>query len=75
MALALGLIVKGFTTATTATSPADTLDNIAGNTALLRWSTVMELCITSVGIVVLAALLYASVKHQNPLLADVTGEP
>ena len=48
---------------------ADTLENIAGNTALLRWSTVMELCITSVGIVVLAALLYAAVKHQNPLLA------
>ena len=48
---------------------ADTLENIADNTALLRWATVMELCITSVGIVVLAALLYAAVKHQNPLLA------
>ncbi len=30
---------------------------------------VMGLCITSVGIVVLAALLYAAVKHQNPSLA------
>lgn len=46
---------------------ADTLNN----TALLRWATVMELCITSVGIVVLAALLYGAVKDQNPLLATL----
>ncbi|NND02109.1 MAG: DUF4386 domain-containing protein [Acidimicrobiia bacterium] len=52
-------------------STADTLNNIADNTALLRWATVMELCITSVGIVVLAALLYATVKDQNPLLATL----
>ena len=48
---------------------AESLENIADNSALLRWSTVMELCITSVGIVVLAALLYAALKHQHPLLA------
>ncbi len=47
----------------------DTLDKIADNTALLRWSAVMELCVTSVGIVVLAALLYTALKRQNPLLA------
>jgi hypothetical protein len=50
-------------------STTETLENVADNTALLRWSTVMELCITSVGIVVLAVLLYTALKQQNPLLA------
>lgn len=63
------ILSEALTLSLFADTTADTLDNIADNTALLRWATVMELCITSVGIVVLAALLYAAVKHQNPLLA------
>jgi hypothetical protein len=50
-------------------NPATTLQNIADNTAQMRWSTMIDLCVTSVGIVVLAALLYTAVRKQNPLLA------
>lgn len=51
--------------------PAETLQNIAKNSAQMRWSTMIELCITSVGIVVLAVLLYTAVRKQNPRLALV----
>lgn len=50
---------------------AETLESIADNTVQMRWSAMIELCITSTGIVVLAVLLYAAVKRQNPLLALV----
>jgi hypothetical protein len=49
--------------------PAETLENVAANTAQFQWSTMIDLCITSVGIVVLAVLLYTAVRRQNPTLA------
>jgi hypothetical protein len=52
-------------------STAETLENIADNSAQLRWSTMIDLCITSTGIVVLAALLYTVLRKQNPILALV----
>lgn len=48
-----------------ADDPAETLQNIADNSAQMRWSTMIDLCITSVGIVALATLLYTAVKRQN----------
>lgn len=50
---------------------AEALESIAQYPAQMRWSALIELCITSVGIVVLAALLYTVCKEQNPLLALV----
>lgn len=50
---------------------AETLENIAENSAQMRWSTMVELCVTSVGIGVLAVLLYTAVKRQNALVALV----
>lgn len=52
-------------------STADTLRRIGEDPTQMRWSTMIELCITSVGIVVLAILLYAVLRKQNPLLALV----
>jgi MFS family permease len=49
----------------------DTLENIAANSAQMRWSTMIELCVTSVGIVVLAVLLYMVVRTHNPVAALV----
>lgn len=51
--------------------PAETLENIAQNPSQMRWSTMIDLCITSVGVVALAVLLFTAVKNQNPLLALV----
>ena len=50
---------------------AEALGSIGDNPAQMRWSAMIELFITSIGIVVLAVLLYAVVKKQNPLLALV----
>lgn len=67
-----GSILSGSLSASIfADSPAETLDNTAENSAQMRWSTMIELCITSVGIVALGALLYIAVRRQNPLLALV----
>ena len=49
----------------------ETLENIAANSAQMRWSTMIELCVTSAGIVVLATLLYTAVREENPLWSRV----
>jgi hypothetical protein len=49
----------------------DKLLDAADNVAALRWSTVVELFITSVGIVVLASLLYVALRRQNRILSLV----
>ena len=67
-----GSILSGALSASIfADSPAETLTNIAENSAQMRWSTMIELCVTSVGIVALAVLLYAAVRPQNPWLSLV----
>ncbi len=54
-----------------AATTAETLQNVAENSAQMRWSAMIELFVTSVGIVVLAVLLHTVVRRQNPLLALV----
>jgi hypothetical protein len=49
----------------------ETLENVASNTSQMRWSTMIDLCVTSVGIVVLAVLPYTALRKQNPVLALV----
>ncbi len=50
---------------------ADKLLDTADSVALLRWGAVIELFLTSVGIVVLATLLYIVVRRQNRILSLV----
>lgn len=52
-------------------STAEALAKIGDNPAQMRWSAMIELFITSIGIVALAVLLYMVVKKQNPLLSLV----
>ena len=67
-----GSIVSGSLSASVfADDPAETLANIAENTTQMRVSTMVDLCITSVGVVVLGVLLYAAVRKQNSWLALV----
>jgi hypothetical protein len=49
----------------------DALESIAADPTTMQVSAMVDLCITSTGIVVLAALLYTAVKKQNPVLALV----
>jgi len=49
----------------------EAMRNVAANTAQMRWSTMIDLGITSVGIVALAVLLYQVLKGRNPVLALV----
>jgi hypothetical protein len=50
---------------------AEKLASVGENTTSLRWASVIELFITSVGIVVLATLLYMVLRHQDRLLSRV----
>jgi hypothetical protein len=50
---------------------ADKLASLGENTALLRWASVIELFITSVGIVVLGTLLYMVLRRQDRLWSRI----
>jgi hypothetical protein len=52
-------------------NPSETLENIAANSAQMRWSTMIELCVTSAGIVVLAVLLFSAVREQSQMWSRV----
>ncbi len=52
-------------------NPAETLENNAQSSTQMRWSTMVDLCVTSVGVVALAALLYSTLREQSPPLALV----
>lgn len=52
-------------------SAAETLENTREHSAQMRWSTMIDLCITSVGVVALAVLLFTVVKNQHPVAALV----
>ena len=67
-----GSIISGALSASIfADDPAETLQNIAESSTRMRWSTMVDLCITSVGVVALAVLLYTAVREVHPWLALV----
>ena len=68
----VGSVISGVLWKPILDSPIDeALADIGKSAAQARWSALIELFITSVGIVALAVLLYAVVKKQNPLMALV----
>lgn len=68
----VGSVISGVLWKPILDSPIDeALADIGESAAQARWSGLIELFITSVGIVALAVLLYTVVKKQNPLLALV----
>jgi len=68
----VGSVISGLLWKPILDSPiAEALGDIGESPAQARWSGMIELFITSLGIVVLAVLLYAVVKKQNPLMALV----
>lgn len=68
----VGSVVSGLLWKPLLDSPIEeALADIGESAAQARWSAMIELFITSVGIVALAVLLYAVVKKQNPLMALV----